>query len=151
MRSVAGEEDGPPTVRDPHGLPGRKGGMREPIYAMARDRTDYFTDEFVRELDARNCERMACLPPWVQRHVVHTYRPKEGKEVQHQDKYFSAVIGGVRKLVQSGLTEDESTRMIELAKKGKRLKYTACTGFGRQGKCIYGDHCRNVRVKGFTG
>ena len=26
------------------------------------------------------------LAPWVQRHVVHTYRPKEGKEVQHKGK-----------------------------------------------------------------
>ena len=54
-------------------------------------------------------------------------------------------------MVQSALTEEESMRMTELAKKGKRLSYMACTGFGRKGRCHYGDQCRNVHVKGITG
>ena len=125
--------------------------MWEPMYMLIRDRTEHFDDEFVRVMDDRNRERMACLPPWVQRHVVYTYGPKEGAEVKNPNKYFSAVIGGIRKLVQSGLKEEESMRMIELAKTGKRLSYAPCTGYGRKGRCQYGDQCKNVHVEGITG
>ena len=44
-----------------------------------------------------------------------------------------------------------SPRMVELAKTGKRLSYVPCTGFGRKGRCHFGDQCRNVHVKGITG
>ena len=81
---------------------------------------------------------------------MYTYGPNEGKEVRDPDRYLSGVIGGLRKLAQSGLTEEESTRMVELAMQGTRLSYKPCTGYGRKGRCTYGGQCENVHVTGIT-
>ena len=99
-------------------------------------------------MDERNKERMACLPPWLQRHVIFTYAVRG--EVRDPNKYFSGVIGGVRRLSQSGLDERESARMVELARNGKRLSYQPCVTYGSRGNCAYGAECRNVHITGVT-
>ena len=121
------------------------------MYALIGERTPHFNDEFVRGMDERNRERMACLPPWAQRHVIWTYGPREGQMIQNTNKYFSGVVGGVRKLIQSGLTEDESNRMIALAQEGVRLSYMPCVTFGSRGACVYGDRCKNVHIRRIVG
>ena len=128
-----------------------KGEYREAIYALVGDRTEFVDEKFVRELDERNRARMACLPPWVQKHVVYTYAPREGGTVRDPNRFFSGVIGGVRRLVQSGMTEEESARLIHMAKGGVRVSYMPCVAYGRRGTCVYGDKCKNVHVRGITG
>ena len=129
-----------------------KGQLREAMYTLVNYRTSIVTDRFVREvLGERNLDRMACLPPWVQRHVIATYGHRDGQEVKDPNKYFGGVIGGVRRLVQSGLTEDESRRMVDLAERGVRLSYKPCTVYGDRGSCMYGAECKNVHVTGISG
>ena len=89
---------------------------------------------------------MECLNPWVQRDVVHTYAPRDGKQIRDINKYLGAVIGNLQRLAQSGLDEAESERRIELSKGGKRLKCKACWNFGRHGTCRFDRECRNVHV-----
>ena len=118
------------------------------MFLLVEDRTEHFTEKFVQELDGRNLTRMHSLPPWVQQHIVYTYGPKDGKEIYSPDKYFGGVIGGIRRLAQSGLTEDESMRMIELSKTGTRLSYHACRHFGQNGTCKFGWTCRHPHIFG---
>ena len=99
-------------------------------------------------MDARNEEMMTSLPPLIQQHVIYTFGPKEGTDVRDPNKYLGGVIGGIRKLAQSGLTEEESGRMIQLSKTGQRLSYKACTMYGQHGMCKYGMQCRYVHIRG---
>ena len=68
--------------------------MTKPIYKLVGDRTEHFTDSYVRDIDARNTDRMTSLLPWVQQHVICTYGPKEGKDIRYPDKYLGGVIRG---------------------------------------------------------
>ena len=144
----AGEDHGDwhHAQRDSSQAPTEKGWWKEKKYLMVEDRTEHFTEDFALAMDEQNKHRMAELPPWVQKHVIYTYGPKNGKEIHCVDKYFGGVIGGVRKLAQSGMTEDESMRMITLSKNGMRLSYHACLRWGKYGVCKYGWQCKHPHV-----
>ena len=101
----------------------------------------------IHSMDAQNCYRMACLPPWVQRHVIYTHGPRAGKNVADPNRSFSDVIGGVRSLVRAELTQKESQRMIGLTKTGPRLSYLPCTYYRMQGWCEYGEACTHAHVR----
>ena len=121
--------------------------MQDARHGMTTVRTATFTDEFVRELDDQNRQRMACLPPAVQAHVAATYSTgdREGglRDVQ---KHFSGVIGGVRRLCFHGMTVEESNRLVALAVRGKRVSYRPCDYICQGKRCQYGDECTHPHV-----
>ena len=97
-------------------------------------------------MDKRNRTRLECLRPWVQRDVIHTYAPRDGKEVRDVNKYLGAVIGNFQRLAQSGLDETETERRIEQSMTGKRMKYKPCWSYGKHGSCRWERDCRNVHI-----
>ena len=117
-------------------------------YEVSGARTQFFTEDFVRGLDARNVERLKCLPPQVQAHVIATYSmgDREVGDLRDVQKHFSGVIGGVRKLVFQGMTLEESRRLIALAVRGRRTSYKLCD-YARQGRdCPYGEECVHPHI-----
>ena len=117
-------------------------------YEVSGARTQFFTEDFVRGLDTRNVERLKCLPPQVQAHVIATYSmgDRDPGDIHDVQKHFSGVIGGVRRLVFQGMTLEESRRLIALAVRGKRTSYKLCD-YVRQGRdCPYGEECTHPHV-----
>ena len=132
-----------------------RGQLRSPVWRLTGYRTPWFTENFVRELDERNVDRMSCLPPWLQEVVAAVYRPgtdRDGEEEEARDvqKYFGGVIGGVRKMFHSGLTEQEAERIIAVTGRGVRMSYRPCRSFGTTGTCQWGDGCRYFHVAGVS-
>ena len=97
-------------------------------------------------MDARNLKYMSCLDHWVQRDVIHTYAPRDDKEIRDINKYLGAVIGCFHRMAQSGLEPEESARRIALSKAGQRMKYHTCYSFGQYGSCKYDKHCKQVHI-----
>ena len=132
-----------------------RGQLRAPVYRVTGLRTAWFTDDFAGGLDERNVERMSCLPPWLQEVVAAVYRPgtgRDGHEEEARDvqKYFGGVIGGVRKMFHSGLTEREAERILAVTGRGIRMSYRPCREFGLTGRCQWGDDCRYFHVDGVS-
>ena len=128
--------------------PTDKGRLNTPQYKIAQDRTTHFNDALVAQMDERNVRRLECLEQWVQRDVIHTYAPKDGKQIRDINKYLGAVIGCFQRMAQSGLVPDESARRIELSRTGRRMKYHTCYSFGKHGTCKYERDCCNVHIDG---
>ena len=126
-----------------------RGTLNQAMYRLTNVRTRWFTEEFVRgEMDERNKERMACLPPWLQDVVARIYAPSTGREsIDEPNKRLSGVIGGIRKLHDSGLMAQEAERIGELAVHGK-VSYQPCRDYGRHGTCKFGDRCRFFHIIG---
>ena len=117
-------------------------------YEVSGARTQFFTEEFVGGLDAQHVERLKCLPPQVQAHVIAMYSmgDRDPGDIHDVQKHFSGVIGGVRRLVFQGMTLEESRRLIALAVRGKRTSYKLCD-YVRQGRdCPYGEECTHPHV-----
>ena len=128
--------------------PTDKGLLNSADYKMVSDRTNHFTEDLVNQMDGRNLQRMECLKPWVQRDVIHTYAPREGKQIRDINKYLGAVIGEFQRMAQSGLEETESERRIALSKSGRRLKYHTCWQYGHSVTCTHDRDCHNVHIRG---
>lgn len=126
--------------------PTNKGYLNEPKYTLVRDRTAYFDDALVAQMDERNHKYMSCLDHWVQRDVVHTYAPRDEKEIKDVNKYLGAVIGSFHRMAQSGLEPAESARRIALSQAGYRMKYHTCYSYGYYGTCRYDRHCKQVHI-----
>ena len=128
-----------------------RGTLNQAVYRLTSTRTKWFDDDFVRGvMDDRNKERMACLPPWLQDVVAKIYAPSAGREtIDEPNKRLSGVIGGVRKLHDSGLTEMEAGRIGEMAGRLK-VSYQPCRDFGSGGFCQFGDRCRFFHVVGVS-
>ena len=131
------------------------GQLRRPVYRVTGFRTPWFTEDFVRGLDSRNVDRLSCLPPWLQDVVAAVYRPgqdQEGNEEEARDpqKYFGGVIGGVRRMYHSGLTEREGERVLAVTGRGVRMSYRPCRAYGLSGTCQWGDDCRYFHVAGVS-
>ena len=126
-----------------------RGTLNQAMYRLTNVRTKWFSDDFVRgDMDERNQERMACLPPWLQDVVARIYAPSTGREsIDDPNKRLSGVIGGIRKLHDSGLTKQEADRIGELAMHGK-VSYQPCRDYGRHGTCKFGDKCRFFHMIG---
>ena len=119
--------------------------LEKAVYDMIHLRMPWWTDALVRELDARNVERMRCLPPEWQRHVIMTYSSGD-KEVRDVQKHVSGTIGGVRRLIFADMTSTEAARLQDLANAGTRVSYLPCNGFSSKGRCQYGDKCRHPHI-----
>ena len=65
------------------------------------------------------------------------------------NKRLSGVIGGMRRLHDSGLDELEAARAGEIATCVK-VGYQPCRDFGSTGRCQYGDRCRFFHVQGVS-
>ena len=128
-----------------------RGTLNQAVYRLTNVRTKCFSDEFVRgEMDDRNKERMACLPPWLQDVVARVFAPSSGREsMDDANKRLSGVVGGMRKLHDSGLTEIEAGRVGEIAQRVK-VSYQPCRDYGRDGSCQFGDRCRFFHVPGVS-
>ena len=122
------------------------GPLEEPIYALTKLRTEYWTDQLVGRLDERNRTRMMCLPPVWQEHVVRTYSTKDGQEVRDEARHIAGTITGVRRLLYGGITEGELVRLQALAQAGTRISYLLCTQWEAQGTCRYGASCTHPHV-----
>ena len=72
-----------------------RGTLNQAVYRLTSVRTKWFSDEFVRgEMDDRNKERMACLPPWLQDVVARAFAPSAGRETMDEpNKRLSGVRG----------------------------------------------------------
>ena len=92
-RSTEEERTGTTTTRV-RTHPRRRAGGRRRRISWSGDRTEHFTDSFVRAMGERNIARMQSIPPLIQQHVIYTYGPKDGKELHSHDKYFGGVIRG---------------------------------------------------------
>ena len=128
--------------------PTHKGYLHESKSKMVSDRTVYFDDALVAQMDARNLQTMGCLDQWVQRDVIYTYAPRDDKKTRDINKYLGAVLGCFHRMAQSGLEPEESARRIELSKAGQRMQYHTCYSFGQYGSCKYGKHCKQVHIAG---
>ena len=80
--------------------------------------------------------------------MIYTFGPQDGTQVRDPNKYLGGVIGGIHKLAQSGLTDEESARMIQQSKTGQRLSNKACTIYGQDGMCKHGVQCKFVHING---
>ena len=128
-----------------------RGLLKDNVYKLTGVRTKHFDDAFVQGLDERNRDRMGCLPPWLQEWVATCYDPgdKGAGGLRDANRYFSGMIGGARKLHDSGLTREECQRMIGVAAR-TRVHYTPCRDFGNGGHCPMGDRCRYSHVPGVS-
>ena len=125
---------------------GGRGMLDEPKYELISLRTPFWTNELVGDLDDRNKERLRCLPPEWQRHVIMTYAT--GGEVRDRQKHVSGTIGGVRKLIFAGLTGAEASRLQDVACTGERISYNPCNQYEREGRCRYGLGCKHPHLDG---
>ena len=121
-----------------------RGMMDTPEYDLVHLRTPWWTDEVAEGLDDRNVERMRCLPPEWQRHVIMTYAT--GGEVRDRQKHVSGTIGGVRKLIFAGMDVTEAVRLQNIASTGTRTSYNVCTQWENRGNCKNGDGCKHPHV-----
>ena len=122
------------------------GPLETPIYNMIGTRTNMWTDALVARMDPRNQQRMQCLPPVWQEHVVRTYSVREGQEVKDENKHVGATITGVRRLLYGGITEQECVRLQGLAAEGRRISYLPCTMYEQRGRCRYGAGCTHPHM-----
>ena len=122
------------------------GPLNEPVYRMVGTRTEHWTDELVERMDARNKERMECLPPVWQEHVVRTYGTRPGQVVRDVDKHVASTITGVRRLLYAGMTEDEAVRLQDVAAMGGRISYLPCTQYEQRRTCRYGGSCTHPHL-----
>ena len=118
---------------------------QDPKYALCNLRTEWWTDDLVRELDDRNLDRLRCMPPEWQRHVIMTYRPSEQGELRDLQKHVSGTIGGVRRLLFANMSTEEMTRLQDLASTGTRISYKPCIMYESRGSCKYGN-CTHPHV-----
>ena len=119
--------------------------LNRPEFPLCTTRTPYWTDDLVRDLDARNVQRMRCLPPMWQRHVVLTYSTDGA--VRDVQKHVSGTIGGVRRLIFGGMTQRESVRLQDLAATGVRVSYQSCDEYWYEGRCKYGEACTHSHMR----
>ena len=136
--------DGAPRTR----APTDKGYLNESKFKMVSDRTIHFDDALVAQMDERNIRNMECLDHWVQRDVIYTYAPRDGKQIRDINKYLGAVIGCFKRMAQSGLEPEESARRVALSKAGQRMKYHTCYSYGQHGYCKYDRDCHQVHIAG---
>ena len=85
-----------------------------------------------------------CMPPDWQAHVIHTYCPRGN--VRDVNKYVAGTIGGVRRLIFSGMSTEERLRLQSIAMSGERIAYMPCDQYGSTGRCRYGDNCTHPHI-----
>ena len=124
----------------------RWGPLETPIYNIISTRTDMWTDALIARMDPRNQQRLQCLPPVWQEHVVRTYSVREGQVVKDENKHIGATITGVRRLLYGGITEEECGWLQALAANRARISYLPCTQYEQRGNCRYGNMCTHPHI-----
>ena len=120
--------------------------LDEARHALVQIRTPAWTDDLVRSLDERNLDRLRCLPPHWQRHVILTY--STDGEVRDLQKHVSGTIGGVRRLIFGGMLREEAERLQDVASRGVRVSYKPCNQFAAEGRCRFGEGCTHPHLAG---